>query len=215
MHKINLRSRYSNRVYWLFMALLLVLSACGKKPEPAQYIEGVHYEVFSGEASQTPIVTEFFWYGCSHCKAFAPLLSEWQQQHPEVAVNYQPIIWGEKSELHARLYFLLAQQAKFKTLHTQMFDEVMAFAQTDTVADHQVALIRSLNQAGISAVDSATALADTQFDDAIAATLVQQQQYGVSATPTVIVNQKYKVLNKELSSLQEILSVTEWLLSQH
>lgn len=202
------------RGLYSLIALLFILASCSKPVEEAPYTEGVHYEVFSGEASPQPQLTEFFWYGCSHCKSFAPLLSAWAAQHPEVSVGYQPIIWGEKSELHARLFYLLKQQSNFDALHKQMFDEVMGFAQTDTVADHQVTLIRSLSEAGISALDSATALTDARFDDAIAATLIQQQQYGVSATPTVIVNQKYKVLNKELGSLEDILNVAEWLLSQ-
>ncbi|MCL2162044.1 MAG: thiol:disulfide interchange protein DsbA/DsbL [Betaproteobacteria bacterium] len=53
-------------------------------------------------------VLEFFHYGCSHCRAFDPLLTQWAKRLPgDVAFSQVPVIWSQSLEGFARLYYTL------------------------------------------------------------------------------------------------------------
>ena len=70
-----------------------------------------------------------------------------------------------------------------------------------------------MNDWGISPIDAAEALDGDLYSKELATTLKQMKNYRISSVPTVIVNRQFKIINKELTSVAEILQVADELLT--
>jgi thiol:disulfide interchange protein DsbA len=70
-------------------------------------------------------VYEFFHYGCPHCQAFEPLLSQWVTRLPaDVAFMRVPVVFGERALANlARLYYTLVARRRLD-LHGAIFTAV-------------------------------------------------------------------------------------------
>ena len=202
-------------VMWFMVINLSFFSlGCEQKKPQTRFQEGIHFESFSPlNQLAPPSITEFFWYGCSHCQSFAPELENWLAANEYITAEYQPIIWNEKTELHAKVFYLLIKQPNFQELHSKMFDIVAGFSRTSTVEEQKIALIKTLNDWGISPIDAAEALDGDLYSKELATTLKQMKNYRISSVPTVIVNRQFKIINKELISMAEILQVADELLT--
>lgn len=196
---------------------MLGLISCSEPEPTVHYQESVHFEVFSSGGAnaqqQTNKVTEFFWYGCSHCQAFAPVLKQWLVTNKNIKAEYVPIIWNEKTELHAKIFFLLKAQPNFEAFHAEMFNFIAEFDRTTTLGEQKVALIKKLNELGIQPIDSADAIDGEVYTAELADVLQKIKIYSISGVPTVIVNEQYKVVNNSLMKTEEILTVAEYLLT--
>ena len=200
---------------WLMVInLSFYCLGCEQKKQPSRFQENIHFEpVQPLDQFGTPTITEFFWYGCKHCQSFAPELESWLTANKHITADYQPIIWNEKTELHAKAFYLLAKQSNFKELHRKMFDVALGFSRTSTIEEQKVELIKILNDWGIPPTDSVDALDGDLYSEEIAATLKQMKNYRISSVPTVIVDRQFKIKNKELKSTAEILQVADKLLT--
>lgn len=71
-------------------------------------------------------VTELFWYGCSHCFDFEPVISEWVKTlPPDVRFRRQPAIFpSNKWVPAARLFFTLEAMNLLDGLHTDIFNVI-------------------------------------------------------------------------------------------
>lgn len=165
------------------------------KTKPA--VAGTDYdEIANGQPFQ-PLdgkveVVEVFAYSCPHCADFEPLLEAWTKQLPaNVRVTPLPLAGGAASDL-GRTYFAAVKTGQLAAIHTRMFYGIHGD--------------KSL-PAGASGNDIATWLGGQGFDAktfraTMASPEVQQQMQqahdfevrsGVDATPTLIVNGKYRI----------------------
>lgn len=67
-------------------------------------------------------VIEFFWYGCSHCADFEPLLAAWARTLPaDVRLRRVPVALRDVWLPGARLYYTLEALGRLETLHGAVF----------------------------------------------------------------------------------------------
>ncbi len=141
--------------------LALLLSACSDKQpsqtspaeqktvEPA-YREGIHYLLLNKplpQADTRNIVTEFFWYGCSHCKSFEPVLKQWDAQKKpfNTLVQKSPAIWSEPMRLHAKLFYIAeSMNIKAQAVHADLYIAWQRQAARKTWTNNAPTLPRSL-----------------------------------------------------------------------
>lgn len=88
--------------------------------------EGLHYHAISPapppNQSGEIEVTEFFWYGCSHCYQFEPHLNKWLKNKPEgVTFVRIPVLFGGAADLHAKAYYALEAMEELERLHEPFF----------------------------------------------------------------------------------------------
>jgi thiol:disulfide interchange protein DsbA len=187
----------------------LVLPA-GDPPRP-----GVDYEVLSAPqplwASKGKIeAAEVFGYTCIHCAHLQPELNAWHKTAPaDIRWEYVPAVFGEPWDTFARAYFAAellgvrerTHDAVFKAVHV---DHVLKTGSADEVAD----LYASLG------VDRAKFLA-AMNSFGVTAKLARARQFalrgGVTGTPTVILNGKYKVMSSRDRGFPGMLKTVEYL----
>ncbi len=185
--------------------------------------QGKHYEKLAGltltalntndnAEENSHGVTEFFWYGCAHCRLFAPALTTWEKSHAGVKVNYLPIVWNETTELHAKIFFLIRSKESFSDLHKAMFDIVAGLSRTDSLIKNKTALITQLEELGITAMESTKAMETGNYAKEMAAVRGYMKTYQITGVPSLIVNGEMKIINKNLNSMNQALLVIDALL---
>lgn len=67
-------------------------------------------------------VIEFFWYGCSHCADFEPLLAAWAKTLPaDARLRRVPVALRDTWLPGARLYYTLEALGRLESLHGAVF----------------------------------------------------------------------------------------------
>jgi thiol:disulfide interchange protein DsbA len=169
------------------------------------------------DASKVEVV-EAFWYGCSHCFRFEPLLHNWASNLPDdVDFVLFPAQWNQLMKIHSQIFYaseaLLAagkiDQAKFDELHEAAFNAINIEGNR-LQNERQIGALFA--EHGVSEADfSAT------FNSFSVRTKVNQgdrrmQDYQVRSTPNMIVNGKYLVATGQaVTTQQEMLNVVDFL----
>lgn len=159
-------------------------------------VEGRDYTVIktpvSIEKPDQIEVREFFWYGCGHCYALKPHLSNWLASRP-ADVNFirTPAALNPVWEQNARAYYVVEGMGKMTdALHDQLFNTI--HQQKKQLFD-QPSLASFYAQAG---VDSAAF--DSGYNSFAVTTKINQskqlaQRAGLSGVPAFVVNGQYLV----------------------
>lgn len=187
----------------------------------AQIQAGSHYIPLSPAqpTSSSPDkieVAEVFTYECIHCFSFEPRIQKWLQNKPaDVAFVRIPAVFNARWQPAAKAYFVAEvngmleeiTQDYFRAVHLEkrrMYDE-------DAVADFFVA--RGLDEEKFRAdYNSFAVAAKMQRADQLA------RRYKVLATPTIVVNGKYKVFaGRQLSGVNnwdDVIEVVDYLIEK-
>ncbi len=107
-----------------------------------EFAEGTHYTVIDGTVAPKvgPIkVTEFFSYGCVHCRNFDPMVNDWLRSAPkDVAFDRNPVSFSPEWGLLAQSYFALQSLNALDDNHQRLFaaihDNHKQFLTADMVA---------------------------------------------------------------------------------
>ncbi|OUS06172.1 disulfide bond formation protein DsbA [Gammaproteobacteria bacterium 54_18_T64] len=195
--------------------LLLPLAFIANIAAAAQYTAGTHYEVLD-----TPVrtsdpkrieVAEVFWYGCSHCFSFEPMVSTWAKQQPEdVNFVHSPAIWHKNMELHARAYYTAKALKVLGPVHLAIFEAMNLkkdkLASKEAIAKIFVAQGVDLDKFN-KTFDSFGVVSATKQADA------RQRSYGVKGTPEMVVNGRYRLSAKMAGGQGQMLEVADYLIA--
>jgi thiol:disulfide interchange protein DsbA len=200
----------------------VTLPAAGNLPATA-WVAGKNYRVLS-PAQPTSVspgkveAVEVFWYGCSHCFAFEPLLESWAKKLPaNVEFVRVPLIDGSQVHMaHARLYYTLQALGKVDALQAKVFNEI--HLKGNLLAGANDAESLKLQQAfakanGISESDYADA-----YNSFTVQTRMQQGEdlmlrYKVDGVPSMVINGKYVSDAAMSTSHEKLLSLSSDLLA--
>lgn len=202
----------------VLIALFAVLaSSLAFAQQAPAYQAGKHYhEIATPVRTSNPDkieLAEVFWYGCGHCYTFAPHIAKWESQAPDdVVVVHSPAIWRDVMETHARIYYTAKALGKLDDLHMAVFramhEEGKRLASENEVAalfvKHGVdkeKFHKTFNSFGVKS--------QVQQADA------RQRSFGVTGTPALVVNGRYRISGADLAGGQEeMLKVAEFLIEQ-
>jgi thiol:disulfide interchange protein DsbA len=107
-----------------------------------EFVQDTHYTVIDGTVAPKagPIkVTEFFSYGCVHCRNFDPMVNDWLRSSPkDVAFDRSPVSFSPEWTLLAQSYFALQSLNALADNHARLFtaihDNHKQFLTADMVA---------------------------------------------------------------------------------
>lgn len=159
---------------------------------------GRHYEVLSpvqptSTGPEQVEVAEFFMYSCIHCYNFDPYLQDWKQDIPD-DVNFirVPTVWNSLARIHGQAFYTAEALGKKDEMHSAFFREIHV---DGNALQSEDALAEFFGEFGVSREDftetfnSFAVHAKVQRADELA------RRYRISATPTMVVDGRYKSAN--------------------
>ena len=198
------------------IAVIAVLVSPAQAQVPSKYVEGTHYQVIP-----TPIKTrkddkievmEVFWYGCPHCNQFRPMFEAWKKQlEDDVATDHSPAIWNKPMILHAHLYYTTKAFRLQDKMHKEIFD-AMHLDKKRLVSKGEIYTL--FEKHGISEEDFNKTFDSFGIKSQVQQASARARGYGITGTPEVIVNGKYRVSGRMTGSQGEMLKVASYLIEK-
>ena len=197
-----------------FISLLLILSAGGLHSALADshgFDPTGKYELLrQPQATETPgkvEVVDVFWYGCPHCFSFLPIMEQYEKVKPAyVEIRRMPAIFRDSWVAHARAYYTAKILGVDQQIHRPLFE---AIHNQKRNLDTREELMKFFERYGVSNEDFRNTYDSFAVETLMRKSRVMQQRYGITGTPTVIVNGKYRVSGRLAGSYENMLKVIQ------
>lgn len=180
------------------------------------YVAGKHYEVLPSPIAtrnkKKIEVVEVFWYGCSHCFDFEPMIVAWKARLTNDVDFYQmPAMWSPVMTLHAQGFYTAKALGILDKVHQPFFNTLNL--EKKRIND-QEALARFFSSLGVN--KSAFDKTFNSFGVTSQVSLAESRarSYRIQGTPEVIVNGKYRVSSTMAGSQANILKVASFLIEK-
>ena len=182
-----------------------------------KYVAGTHYTelaapVNTNDSSKVEVL-EAFWYGCSHCFRFEPLIANWEATAGEdVDFVRFPAMWNALMEIHAQVYYTAEAMDALDTVHEPVFNAINIEGNRLQNENQIGALFAKY---GISEEDFSKAFNSFTVRTKVNQAKQRMQAYEIRSTPNMIVNGKYLVATGEAVRTQaEMLEVVNFLIEK-
>ena len=165
---------------------------------------GVDYEIIKNGQPFEPLngkieVVEVFNYVCPACAAFEPLVVSWKKSiAPDVRFTYVPAAFGGNWDQYVRAFYAAQTMGILEKSHARTYDAIHLENKLkgERGSDSDAELGAFYAQFGVDAKQ----FAGNMKSFAVSGKYNKAKQYivsqGVSSTPTVMVNGKYRVLGR-------------------
>ena len=199
------------------LMLLVLPLAAGAFAQPTRYVAGTHYTelpapVRTADPEKIEVI-EAFWYGCTHCFRFEPLIHNWESnQQDDVVFQRFPAQWNALMKIHSQIYYTAEALGVLDKIHEPAFNAI-------NIEGNRLQNERQISEFfvknGVSEEDFKAA-----FNSFAVRTKVNQgdrrmQDYQIRSTPNMIVNGKYLVVTGEAVQTQdEMLRVVDFLVEK-
>lgn len=177
-------------------------------------VSGTDYEEIKDGQPWQPLngkieVVEVFGYVCPACAAFNPLVSAWKAKLPaDVRFTYVPAPFGPEWNPYAKAYYVAESMGLVERTHDAL---IKAIHVTNTMPGEgdkpdEMAIAKFYGQYGANPQEFLSTMNSFTVD----AKVNQGRQFmvrsGVSGTPTLIVNGKYRVMGRTFEDMLRIAS---------
>jgi len=197
-----------------FIALALAL--CAGPIAAQEYEQGTHYERISGpdvaDSDGTIEVVEVFSYMCPHCKNFSPHVSEWHENLPEQAEFRRiPVVFRPSFEPFARAYYAADVLGILDQSHEALFSALHDERQPlRTLAD----LAEFHARFGVDAEEFESTAGSFPVESRVRMGNASVGKWRIQATPTLVINGKYRVSPWRGSTFEDVLDVADYLIAR-
>ena len=163
--------------------------------DDGEIVEGEHYDVVADAPRRRPgapvTVTEFFSYGCVHCRSFDPLIEDWREDLGDgVAFERVPVAFSPEWAMLGQAYLALKQAGALARNHERLFraihDNGRQFLSAGQIADF-------VDGHGISREAFLAAYGSAEARRALARNEARQNRLGISSVPSLTVADKYRI----------------------
>ncbi len=158
-------------------------------------IDGKFVRVVPNQPTETPAgvieVLDVFGYRCPHCFRFLPVMERFKRAvADDVQVRHMPAVFRKDWELPARAYYTAKLLGIAEKVHRPIFEALHVDKRPMTDVDSWRQLFADH---GVSPEDFDKTFRSFAVDSGVRKSVVMQSRYGVSGTPSVIVNGKYRI----------------------
>ena len=211
------RGRMIRRTLQILSLIALLPLAYSSHAQIERFVAGPHYTelrapVNTNDASKVEVI-EAFWYGCSHCFRFEPLIVNWENNIPDdVDFVRFPAMWNGLMKVHAQIYYAAEALDALDVVHEHVYNAI------------NIEGNRLQNERQIGALFAKYGVSEADFEAAFNSfsvrTKVNQaeqrmEDYEIRSTPNMIVNGKYLITTGEnVRTQQEMLEVVDFLVEK-
>ncbi len=150
-------------------------------------------------------VVDVFWYGCPHCYTFLPSLEAYDAVKPEyVEIRRLPAIFRENWVAHARAYYTSEILGVTHKTHRALFEEIHEHRNP---TDQKEALAAFFERQGVDRTMFEQTYDSFAVESLVRKSVLMQQRYGITGTPSVVVNGKYRVTGRLAGSYNNVIAV--------
>lgn len=208
----------SSRLLTIILAAAAVVAtlAVANPAGAQQFEEGVHFERISGpdvpDSDGTVEVVEVFSYMCPACRNFQPHVGPWHEELPEnVEFSRMPVSFNPSWEPAARAYYTAevldiidqSHEALFVALHDER-------KRLQTIGD--MAEFHSRFDVDADQFESTASSFPVESRMRMAGAAIGKWQ--IRATPTLVINGKYRVSPRRGGTYDELLQVADMLIAR-
>ncbi len=134
-------------------------------------------------------VIEFFWYGCPHCYAFDPSLTEWvKKQGDNIVFKRVPANFRPSFEPQLRTYYALEAMGLVEKYHSKIFD---AIHKDRIKLDTKEQLTDFLVKQGVDKAKFLENYDGFSMNAKVARATRLQSAYKLDGVPTIAINGRY------------------------
>jgi thiol:disulfide interchange protein DsbA len=157
-------------------------------------------------------VAEVFGYNCIHCAHLQPELDPWHARLPaDVRFEYVPAAFGGIWDAFARAYFAAELLGVRERTHNDVFDAIHVKHSITNATNEEVAnLYQGL---GVDKAKFLAAMDSFGVNAKLAKARTFAQRTGVTGTPTIIVNGKYRVSSTRDRGFPGMLATVDYLVA--
>ena len=149
-------------------------------------------------------VLEFFFYGCSHCFHLHPLISNWEKTMPkDVELTYVPVIFRDSWEPMARTYYALESMGQLHPLHDALFK---AWNVDKVDLSDETRVFDFVTARGVDRAKFTAAYSSFSMQSKIARAKQMIRSYGLTGTPTLVVDGKYLITGLQPADTIRVLN---------
>lgn len=205
--------RYARLPVLALLASLLLASACTAQPsDPAPYAEGTDYvtlpaphQRYSSEGKVE--LVEVFSYGCIHCDHFSSYAEKLRETLPKgVVFKLVPAPFSAEWLPYARAFYAAKKLGVLDKTHLALFkakfDQHYPINTLDELADFYA-------REGVDRAEFLRIATSDEVTQQMKSDLALIQKWGVTGTPTIVVNGKYR--NGDVHNYDQLVAVTQWL----
>ncbi|MGC1183096.1 thiol:disulfide interchange protein DsbA/DsbL [Legionella sp.] len=179
------------------------------------FVEGKDYQIISNlgataNRSKTPIIQEFFSYGCPWCYKIEEPLNEWvNKMGKSIQFERIPVVFKPTWELYAKAYYTAKTLALSDKLNPLLFKTI----QTDKKPlDSKQTMIDFFVAQGVDKEIAKSAFENSAtIEMKVQAGMALMPTYQISGVPAFIVNHKYKTDVKLAGSPEHLFEILDYL----
>lgn len=184
-------------------------------PSGPALVPGTDYVEIPGGQPFAPLdgkieVVEVFAYSCGHCAAFDPLVNAWKKRLPsDVRFTLLPAAFNPADNF-PKAFFAVEALGAVDRVHTPLFNamHIERSLRPNASTDDIVAF---LSRHGVDAAQLRGTIDSFAVNAKVARTRQFMMRSGVDATPTMLVNGRYRVRGR---TLEDVLRITDQLVAQ-
>jgi|TARA_B100000959_G_scaffold287556_1_gene373970 thiol:disulfide interchange protein DsbA len=218
MRKVQMnKGRMIRRSLQILSLIALLPLAYSSHAQIERFVAGTHYTelraaVNTNDSSKVEVI-EAFWYGCSHCFRFEPLITNWENNIPEdVDFVRFPAMWNGLMKVHAQVYYAAEALDALDVLHEHVFNAINIEGNRLQNEDQIGALFAKY---GVNKADFESVFNSFSVRTKVNQAEKRMEDYEIRSTPNMIVNGKYLITTGDnVRTQQEMLEVVDFLVEK-
>lgn len=179
----------------------------------ADFVEGKDYQIVAKaaiEANKTPLITEFFSYGCPWCYRIDAPFNQWAANlNKNDLVNKVPVVFKPDWELYAKAYYTAKTLALSDKLSPLLFK---AIQEKNSSLNSKAAMINFFVANGVDREIANSAFEHSPtIDMRVKSGMELMAHYQITAVPAFVVNNKYKTDLQMAGSPERLFEILNYL----
>lgn len=184
---------------------------------PQKYKAGTDYVKLTtaqGTSSSPDVVevAEVFWYGCSHCFNFDPIVNNWERDLPDkVKFIRLPVMWNPTNAIHARMFYTLEALGELDDVHHAIFTEIHV---NNNSLTNEAEIIEFVSRQGVSADDFKKTFHSFAVESKLKRAKNLTQRYRIQSVPLLVINGTYLTSGDGIKNFDDMLAVADELIDR-